>query len=41
MPQPVRFFLGLMGVSEFLRMRPADAADALGPASGGDGTLSP
>jgi deazaflavin-dependent oxidoreductase (nitroreductase family) len=23
MPQPVRFFLGLMGVSEFLRMRPA------------------
>lgn len=23
MPQPVRFFLGLMRVSEFLRMRPA------------------
>ena len=41
MPQPVRFFLGLMGVSEFLRMRPAVAADARGPGSGGDGTLSP
>lgn len=23
MPQPVRFFLGLMRVSEFMRMRPA------------------
>ena len=29
MPQPVRFFLGLMRVSEFLRMRPAP--------DGGDG----
>ena len=24
MPLPVRFFLGLLGVTEFLRMRPAD-----------------
>jgi deazaflavin-dependent oxidoreductase (nitroreductase family) len=28
MPQPVRFFLGLMRVSEFLRMRPVPGGDA-------------
>jgi hypothetical protein len=28
MPLPVRFFLGLLGVTEFLRMRPADAEPA-------------
>jgi deazaflavin-dependent oxidoreductase (nitroreductase family) len=38
MPQPVRFFLGLLGVSEFLRMHPA--ADGAQPATSGDGTLS-
>lgn len=29
-PQPVRAFLGLMGVSEFLRMRPAEPPVAPG-----------
>jgi deazaflavin-dependent oxidoreductase (nitroreductase family) len=28
MPLPVRFFLGLLGVTEFLRLRPADAVSA-------------
>jgi F420H(2)-dependent quinone reductase len=31
MPLPVRFFLSLLGVTEFLRLRPADAATDQSP----------
>lgn len=40
MPQPVRFFLRVLGVSEFLRMRPAPDADGARPGVSGNGTLS-